>query len=408
MAAKTIPLIGYSDKLSVRPGETIAFKISCTSSEPYDAKLVRITCGDPNPAGPGIKETEIHSGFTGPHPSRLQGVPLGSYARIVPGSAFDGVDALTFSATIWPTRLKKEGQAVISKFDPEAGSGMAVLVGPNGVELIVGRNGSVPFKLATDKPLQDRQWYRVWGSVDADTGEVIVGQQRLGGESVRESAPNVNAIALDSNVPILIGALGNEPPSGYFNGKVEAPKIHGAAIDPTDSDANLMAHWDFSNAISSNRVVDAGPLMLHGHVVNAPARAMTGSNWLGEEMRWQHAPETYGAIHFHEDDIEDCGWQTDFELTIPDDMRTGLYAARLKSGDNWEALPFVVCPPKGTQNADLCLVISTFTYTIYGNQARRDFDTNWTRRAKEWGAFPYNPFEHREYGLFTYNFPACA
>ena len=404
MTAKIIPLIGYSDKLSVRPGETIAFKVSCTSSQPYDAKLVRITCGDPNPAGPGIKEAEIPSEFEGPKPSRVQEVHLGSYAKVTPGSAFDGVDAMTFSATIWPTRLKKEGQAMISRFDPDTGSGMAILIGPNGTEVIVGQDGTEPLRLATEKPLQERQWYRVWGSVDADTGEVIVGQQRLGGEPVYESAPNVNAITLASNAPILIGAFGNEPPGRYFNGKIEAPKIHGAAIDPTESDANLMAHWDFSNAISSKRVVDAGPLMLHGHVVNAPARAMTGSNWHGEEMRWQHAPETYGAIHFHEDDIEDCGWQTDFEFRIPDDMRTGLYAARLKSGDDWEALPFVVCPPKGKQNADLCLLISTFTYTIYGNQARRDFDTNWTRRAKEWGAFPYNPIEHREYGLSTYNF----
>ncbi len=88
-------------------------------------------------------------------------------------------------------------------------------------------------------------------------------------------------------------------------------------------------------------------------------------------MQWQHAPETYGAIHFHEDDIEDCNWRTDFEFTVPSDLPTGLYAARLQSGDNWEALPFVICPPKGTQTADVCLLIPTFTYTIYGNQARR-------------------------------------
>ena len=78
MTASTIPLIGYSDKLSVRPGETIAFKVSCTLPDPYEAKLVRITCGDPNPAGPGIRETEIPSAFTGSYPSRAQDVHLGS------------------------------------------------------------------------------------------------------------------------------------------------------------------------------------------------------------------------------------------------------------------------------------------------------------------------------------------
>ena len=403
MTASTIPLIGYSDKLSVRPGETIAFKVSCTLPDPYEAKLVRITCGDPNPAGPGIRETEIPSAFTGSYPSRAQDVHLGSYARVIPGSAFDGIDALTFSATIWPTRLKNEGQTVIGRFDPDTGSGMAVMVGPNGAELLVGRGNAEPLQLSTGTPLLERQWHRVWASVDADSGDMVIGQHSINGSAVRETA-KADTVALASDVPVLIGALGQEPPSGHFNGKIEAPKIHSAAIDPTKSDANLLAHWDFSNAIKSTRIVDAGPLGLHGHVVNAPARAMTGSNWRGEEMQWQHAPEIYGAIHFHEDDIEDCNWRTDFEFAVPSDLPTGLYAARLQSGDNWEALPFVICPPKGTQTADVCLLIPTFTYTIYGNQARRDFDDDWTRRAKEWDAFPYNPIQHREFGLSTYNF----
>ena len=403
MTASTIPLIGYSDKLSVRPGETIAFKVSCTLPDPFEAKLVRITCGDPNPAGPGIRETEIPSSFTGSYPSRSQDVHLGSYARVIPGSAFDGVDTLTFSATIWPTRLKNEGQTVIGRYDPDTGSGMAVMVGPNGAELLVGRGNAEPLRLATGTPLLERQWYRVWASVDADSGDIVIGQHSINGTAVRETA-TADTVALASDAPVLIGALGQEPPSGHFNGKIEAPKIHSAAIDPTETDANLLAHWDFSNAIKSTRIVDAGPLGLHGHVVNAPARAMTGSNWRGEEMQWQHAPETYGAIHFHEDDIEDCNWRTDFEFTVPSDLPTGLYAARLQSGDNWEALPFVICPPKGTQTADVCLLIPTFTYTIYGNQARRDFDDDWTRRAKEWGAFPYNPIQHQEFGLSTYNF----
>ena len=137
MAASAIPLIGYSDRLSVRPGDTIAFKVSCTSSEPYDAKLVRITCGDPNPAGPGIKEADIPAEFTGSYPSRLQDIHLGSYAKVIPGSAFDGVDRLTFAATIWPTHLSKPDQGVLCRFDAESGNGVALMVGPDGVDALV-------------------------------------------------------------------------------------------------------------------------------------------------------------------------------------------------------------------------------------------------------------------------------
>ena len=46
-----IPLIGYSNRLSVEPGESIEFKVSSSLDKPYQASLVRVRCGDPNPAG---------------------------------------------------------------------------------------------------------------------------------------------------------------------------------------------------------------------------------------------------------------------------------------------------------------------------------------------------------------------
>jgi hypothetical protein len=69
-----VPLIGYVDRFSARPGERIAVKVSSRLAEPYRADLVRITHGDANPAGPGLKFKEverprlpepIRRGFTG-------------------------------------------------------------------------------------------------------------------------------------------------------------------------------------------------------------------------------------------------------------------------------------------------------------------------------------------------------
>ena len=67
-----VPLIGYADRFSVAPGESIAFKVSSTGAEPYQARLVRVICGDPNPAGPGIKEEAVPAAFAGPYPSRVE------------------------------------------------------------------------------------------------------------------------------------------------------------------------------------------------------------------------------------------------------------------------------------------------------------------------------------------------
>ena len=58
-----VPLIGYLDRFSARPGERIAVKVSSQRHEPYDADLVRIIHGDANPAGPGLKIKEIEPGF---------------------------------------------------------------------------------------------------------------------------------------------------------------------------------------------------------------------------------------------------------------------------------------------------------------------------------------------------------
>jgi N,N-dimethylformamidase len=403
-----IPLIGYADRLSLRAGETIDFKVSSQGPEPYEAKLVRVISGDPNPAGPGIKEKEITADFTGSYPSRNQDPVQGSYIKISVNDALP--QNFTIVATIWPTRPKKQNQGIVSRFDPVLNQGFTLALGPDGAEIRLGRSGTDPIRLAVGKPVRERAWYRVWASYDADTGVVTVGQRALG-EATLEDDEGVSSQTFDTapdlstDGGLLIAAIGGTLVSGHFNGKIEAPAIYESALScDAPNTKSPIASWDFAQEMSSMRAVDTGPNKWHGTLVNAPARAMTGSNWNGTERNWNHAPESYGAIHFHEDDVADCEWETDFSFTVPDNLPSGAYAARLSCGEHWEAIPFFVCPPKGTHTADLCVLVSTFTYVIYANQARVDFGENWRQRAKEWGAFPWNPMEHREYGLSTYNF----
>ncbi len=71
---------------------------------------------------------------------------------------------------------------------------------------------------------------------------------------------------------------------------------------------------------------------------------MAGWNWTGEFMDWKQAPQQWGAIHFHDDDIYDALWETDFSLKIPDDMPSGLYAARLRAPGSEEYIPSPSAP----------------------------------------------------------------
>ena len=140
--------------------------------------------------------------------------------------------------------------------------------------------------------------------------------------------------------------------------------------EPGAIGAVLVAAWDFSKDIPTTRVADAGPNQLYGTTINLPARGVTGWNWRGAELGWPNAPEQYGAIHFHDDDLYDAGWETDFTYTIPEETRSGLYAARLRGGtnnDHEEYIPFYVRPAARGSYADIVFLAPTASYMAYAN-----------------------------------------
>jgi N,N-dimethylformamidase len=416
-----LPLAAYADRLAVRPGETIAFKVSSQLKEPYTARLVRVICADANPAGPGLCEKSIQSSLEQSYPSRNQPVHLGSHARIEGGPELGTTGGLTFIATVWPTTPGNgRRQGILSAYDPSVRRGFALALAEDGsVEALMGAT-----RIKTRVPCQGRTWYRIWATFDGSTQKLRVGQVALsrgrpmGQPLMAETEVEVAALSFPpAGMPWFIGALGGAPVRGHFNGKIEQPAIVERNLGPADIEEaaragsvdGLVARWDFAQEVPSLRVVDTGPHHRHGVLVNLPARAMTGSAWSGREMCFRHAAAEYAAIHFHEDDLHDCGWQTDFAWKVPEGTRSGVYAVRLACGEAQENVPFFVLPPKGKRTADVCVLMSTYTYTVYHNNARVEsanpaWMRMWNEQAARWKAYPYNPGEHREYGLSTYNY----
>ncbi len=414
-----IPLTGYADRLSARPGETLSFKVSSQLDRPYEAHLVRIVCADPNPAGPGRIEEDLSAVFQQSCPSRNQPFHPGSYARTDgdAGGALAGLTAITLTATIWPTLPGQGKQVILAQRDPNTGGGFALAIGADGCLTARFGTAGAAAEIALTKTLRPRRWVRVWTSFDGATGRLAVGQLPIDDPLAADQAETAEHRAaapprLAESGPVTIAAKDGDPVAGHFNGKIEAPTIHDRALSPEELAssrpgeiaAGLVAHWDFSRDISSTRIEDRGPHALHGHLVNLPARAMTGASWTGRETCWRHAPEDYGAIHFHDDDIYDFAWETDFTVKLPADLKSAIYGIRLTCGDHQDTMPFFVCPPKGERQARLCVLASTFTYVVYGNHARPAFGPHWRRCTEAWGGYPYNPAEHREYGCSTYNF----
>src|SRR5206468_6147950 len=137
---------------------------------------------------------------------------------------------------------------------------------------------------------------------------------------------------------------------------------------------DVLACWDFSQGIPTQEIRDRGPRGWDGAFHNLPTRGVRGSRWRGAEQSWRHAPRDYAAVHLHADDLYDCGWETSFEVEIPDGMKSGVYGARLRGGSDQDIVPFYVLPPWGETNAPICFLASTFTYQAYANHARGHVD----------------------------------
>ncbi len=422
-----LPLAGYAEKLSVRPGETIRFHVASDRPEPVEASLVRVICADPNPVGPGIRQEAIAAQISEVERPTAQSVPLGSYAIVPASEAVGRLSSFTVVVTVWIGGLNGEPGCILAMGDPAKASHRLLLSAAatgKGICFAVsaGQGAAMPAEITTAE-VQPEHWYTLVVTHDAAASSLALSCIALDGMT------SATAVRKQLAVPASFGGVGDVrfagglsggtagTPTGCFSGRIERPMIFGAVLPPEDLDAltsappsSLVAAWDFSREIETTRIVDIGPHGLHGRLVNQPTRAVTGSKWDGSEMSWRHAPQHYGAIHFHADDIDDCRWPVTHEWTVPAGTRSGAYALRLKAGEAEDNIPFFVVPPKGRPTAKIALLASTFTYTVYGNHARPEWVGDeawkkaWKAQAKEWNAYPHNPGDHVDLGLSTYNF----
>ena len=173
-------IMGYSDKISVRPGETIKFMVSCEKRASYKARIVQIIHGDTNPQGPGYKERAIESAVDGTYEGRKQHIHAGSYAVIPNHRAFDRVSSFSIQAMVWPTTPEKAGQTLISRWSGKSKAGFILSIGGSaGLTLTLGDGAGGTETIETGKPLLAREWYFVGASFDAGTGEVRLYQEPL-------------------------------------------------------------------------------------------------------------------------------------------------------------------------------------------------------------------------------------
>jgi N,N-dimethylformamidase len=419
-----IGISGYADAVSVVPGGTVGIKVSTQQTE-FLAELVRITHGDSHPDGPGIKETIVAHASNGKYRGNDQRLPRGSYVSIADSAELDLSGSFTLTAWIAPTTIpgsdlnplaqrrtpagSPRPQAIISKWSGTAGYALTVtetgsvglLIGDDQGNVARYESGTALYPYApgvrsVESSAYNRTimtghtaWYFVAAVVDAESRKVTIYQIAQKGRPNPTTAVAHHAMAgggaAANSSPLLIGAgwgEGEPVPSWLFNGKIARPALFGRALDPGEiervrqarasSAGGALAAWAFERDISGRGVIDAVGAH-HGQTHNTPARAVTGPSWRLGSMDWKTAPDQYDAIYFHESDRADAGWETNVSFRIPDDAQSGMYAARLRTGEATYHAVFTVLPKAFGAN-QIAFVVPTFSYLAYSSA---QYDKHW-------------------------------
>lgn len=428
----TTAVLGYAWPLVVSPGESISFHLSSPGLTQAQATIVRVRCADPDPDGPGLKLETLGTPIDGPVALKDQPIYPGA-AAIVADVPTLSPASLSAACFIWPTAPLGREQSILSRWRDDLGQGWRLGLDEDGhlVFAVAGLAGET--RLRAVKPAIEREWLFVAVSYDATSGAVTLAQRSLDPQGGRDTGGSVAGqgpagLAWPKDTALVFAAHAREAgpnplTAAHYDGKIDRPRLFSAALAeeelrracetlaPSPADPRLVGAWDFSREIAGDVVRDVSTNRLDGRLRNMPMRAMTGANWDGSVVQWRERPELYGAIHFHSDDMADCGWEPGPAFTVPADWRSGFYALKLTAREDSEDpvesyVSFFVRAPLGQARSKLALVAATATFQAYANSALRLDQVHAEAMLEGVIALSRDDVylqEHRELGLSTYD-----
>jgi len=412
-------LIGYSSEISVRPGETVDFMVSSFGGGPFDADLVRVINGDSTSRyADQFRVDPVDAAFAGSYDGIAQELNTGSYVEIDAESSLEDLDSFTVSGWIYPVFNPLEyqepdlenldpfspatltlgaevaAQTIVSRLDLAGGPGWTLRIDEEFRLEFAVVDGTRVSSIRLDSEVRTWDWAYVAASFDAATGTGTVHLlERPFAPGDQYTARTLSASgffdgSLSHDAPLRIAAAcdgagaarsARLKPAEVFNGRIQDVRICNRVLEeaeigelaseqvPGHLSGVVVADWDFGRGIRTTRIDDISGNGHHGTVVNLAERAVRGRFWKGDTLRWTDDPDQYDAITFYTDDLYDAEWGVGFSYTIPDDLKSGIYAARLRQGDFTEYVTFFVAAPAGRPTADVAVLLSDFNYLAYSN-----------------------------------------
>ena len=374
-----LSVTGYVGEWSVAPGDKISLHVSCTEPE-YEVAVEKLRHGDLNPAGPGFRSEPVPTAIDGVRPGRIQRLCVGSCV-VGPADLPLPSPRLTLGLWVWPTAPASGAEQVLAGWrNGSADDGFAMVLADDGEVCVRYGPGSEASRLfQSTMRLRRRSWFYIAATLDGESLTLHVRpRDEVPGDPARGSIDgHIGRTATDAR--FVVGACpGDGCFESHFNGKVERPTVWSEALTASDIETVMEGNpreseilsWDFSRDQGGTQAVDVSPNGRHGTIRNAPMRAVTGWRWDGSSLRFSDAPEHYGALWLHDDDLDDAGWEADLELQIPDDWQSGIYAFQLVTESeepNDDYVPFIVRPNQPRPEA-VALLVPTLTYLAYANE----------------------------------------
>jgi hypothetical protein len=337
-------------------------------------------------APPLSQETLISEDANPIRPGIFKRANAGSYARIDAWKSWSAKRELLGFRWVFRAQpcltVCDHPQALISTLDVAGQSGIALLLGADGILAVAVGNGKAIDMYQSGIRL--RRWR--WSTIELSMVEAMLTLHVRPAVRLTEPAPrpagyevNISSpVALSSTQPLTLAAafcthdLKLSPsPSCCFNGGLDS--VRSDTVERNAANFNLWAHYDFSVRIPTDTVFDKSVARRHGVLINAPTRAVKGHDWDRSKPDWTKVKYGYGAIHFHEDDLDDAAWETDFHLTVPEDAVSGAYTVLVKAVDRdaEDFITFFVRPKRRAADGSgprAAMVLSTFTNLAYANE----------------------------------------